>query len=160
MNIFSVKSLGLYSLAIGGSIAFFQLVTSYGEANVKAPIAITGKYLITSTNLPDCLARQQLALDLQQSGIYLNASLASDLQLSQTTTISRPTLSGKLAAGQDRIDLIGALSIASCPQPLKVQISGSIHDRRLQGQMLFDDAAKPIEFTGILQPISKSASAH
>ena len=50
MNLFSAKSIGLYSLAIGSAIVFFQVVTSYGEANIKAPISIAGDYLINAQN--------------------------------------------------------------------------------------------------------------
>jgi hypothetical protein len=75
MKIFSIKSIGLYSLAIGSAIAFFQLVTSYGEANVKAPISVSGSYLISGQDLPGCLHNKALLFKLQQSGIYLNANL-------------------------------------------------------------------------------------
>jgi hypothetical protein len=98
----------LYSLAIGSAIGFFQIVTSYGEANIKAPISIAGDYLINTQNLPGCLDRQQLVLKLQQSGIYLNASLINnDREESLKQQQEKTTFSGRL---HDRkLDLVGLL---------------------------------------------------
>jgi hypothetical protein len=154
MQIFTAKSIGIYSLAIGGSIVFFQLVTGYGEANSKAPIAITGTYLITAQNLPGCLYQKKLALNLLQSGIYLNASLVKNQPKTTTSSNSYPTLSGKLKARQ--LNLSGLLPPEICPQPSRLQITGSIQgdrDRRLQGQLWI--AGKSSEFTATLQPIDR-----
>ncbi len=133
MKNFSARSLGLYSLAIGGSIAFFLLITSYGEAHIKAPLAITGRYSIVDRNLPNCLQNKQLLLDLQQSGIYLNASLVENSG-NATSTTTRPTLSGQLSDRQ--LNLSGPLPIAICPQLTSVRIVGTIATTgHLQGQI-------------------------
>lgn len=163
MQIFTAKSIGIYSLAIGGSIVFFQLVTGYGEAHSKAPIAITGTYLITAQNLPSCLYQQNLALNLLQSGIYLNASLVKNQPKTTTSSNSYPTLSGKLKDRQ--LNLSGLLPPQICPQPSRLQITGSIQgdrDRRLQGQLWIagksgklSPADRSIEFTATLQPIDR-----
>jgi hypothetical protein len=165
MQIFSAKSIGIYSLAIGGSIVFFQLVTGYGEAHSKAPIAITGTYLITAPNLPGCLHQKKLALNLLQSGIYLNASLVNHQPKITTSSNSYPTLSGKLKNRQ--LNLSGRLPAAICPQSSILQITGSIQgdrDRRLQGQLWLAgksgesqsaDRQTTTEFTATQQPIDR-----
>lgn len=169
MNVFSAKSIGLYSLAIGSAIVFFQVVTSYGEANIKAPISVNGNYLINARNLPDCLHQKQLVLQLQQSGVYLNASLIKDKQENTNTRATRPTFSGRL---QDlKLNLSGTLSPEICPQPSQLQITGSIsktstaieRPRLLQGQLRLTNrniqSSSPVEFTGTIQP-SERTSQH
>ena len=124
MNVFSAKSIGLYSLAIGSAIGFFNLVTSYGEANIKAPPPMAGIYAIVAENLPGCLQHKALSFNIQQSGIYLNANLnASEIENTNslkpndrsTTPIAnpRPTFSGKLQ-GQ-KLDLSGIVPTTTCP---------------------------------------------
>ncbi|MBC6435921.1 hypothetical protein FM036_43120, partial [Nostoc sp. HG1] len=50
----------------------------YGENNLKAPPPINGLYRLTlSENLPNCEKSDTLTLKIQQSGIYLNASVLS-----------------------------------------------------------------------------------
>jgi hypothetical protein len=170
MNIFSAKSIGLYSLAIASAIGFFQLVTSYGEANIKAPISITGNYLITATNSPACLHQKSLLLKLQQSGIYLNASLVNNRQEPTTIADSQPTFSGRLEDRQ--LSLIGLLPKAICPESLQLRMVGSIAkisdptdlDRKLQGQIWLTSQDRhqtsPVDFTATLQRSTKSAQPH
>lgn len=180
MNIFSVKSVILYSLAIGSAIGFFQIVTSYGEANIKAPISVTGNYLITAEKLPSCLQGKQLLLKLQQSGIYLNASIVNEA----TAKDNRPTFSGRLNHRQ--LNLIGILPTNICAQLSQLKIAGSLvehfpakiiksnssgavavvnkHPQELQGQ--FQVASKnssyttPFEFTAIIQPSTQRSQSH
>jgi hypothetical protein len=190
MKNFSVKSIGLYSLAIGGAIVFFQFVTSYGEANLKAPTAVTGNYLITLKNLAGCLQHKSLLMNLKQSGIYLNASLTiiekSDsakgletierLQLTNSRDVP-PTLSGRLLVPSavtipnQKFSLSGLLPIATCPQSSPAEITGSLaqiltpkQPRKLTGQLSISSPdgvmLPPVEFTGILIRSQKSAVAH
>jgi hypothetical protein len=135
VNTFSVKSIGLYSLAIGSSIVFFHLVTSYGEAHLQAPSAIAGVYAIVDPqNLPDCLHQSQLALDLQQSGMYLTANLTTDSTNPPNPNANRPTLSGRFRDRQ--LQLEGLVPTKICPQLSRIQITGTIApDRRLQGRL-------------------------
>ena len=174
MNIFSLKSIGLYSLVVGSAIGFFQIVTSYGEANIKAPISVVGNYLITAEQLPNCLQNKQLLLKLQQSGIYLNASAIDRGQIN-TTKDDHPTLSGRLN-GQ-KLQLTGILPATVCDRSSQIRIIGSfinlphqIVDRQttgtdkilakqppqLQGQLSIDlqdgSQSSPVNFTGIVQP--------
>lgn len=176
MNVFSFKSVGLYSLAIGVTVVFFQIVTSYGSANLKAPISVEGNYLLNSQKLPGCLQDKILLLKLQQSGIYLNASLMKidrlvgvdinnlvEKSLSNQRNI-RPTLTGKLAQSTSNLltqkfSLSGLLPITTCAQSSQLKISGSLgekltpkHPRQLQGKIAIADETniwtQPVEFTG------------
>jgi hypothetical protein len=171
MNSFSLKSIGLYSLAIGSAIVFFHAITSYGEAKIKAPIAIAGNYLITAPKLPDCLHNKQLLLTLQQSGIYLNASLSNNLQKTLSISDSHPTLSGRLQAR--KLNLSGQIPTTICPQLSQLQIAAAIakidttidkNISKLRGRLSFSTSSvpqtDPIDFTATLQPSTRSASSH
>lgn len=170
MNVFSAKSIGLYSLAIGSSIGFFQIVTSYGEANIKAPISVTGNYLITAQNLPNCLQQKQLVLKLQQSGVYLNASIVKDKQDLTNNRDTRPTFSGRLQERQ--LNLSGTLPPEICPQSSQLKIAGTItntstateRQQLLQGKLWLatrnSQRPAPVEFTGTLQPSNRSVQSH
>jgi hypothetical protein len=180
MNIFSAKSIGLYSLAIGSAIGFFNLVTSYGEANIKAPQPMAGIYPIVAANLPGCLEHKALVFNIQQSGIYLNANLnMSDvknpdlpqLKVKDRSSIPannpRPTFSGKLQ-GQ-KLDLNGIVPTASCPLRSQLRLSGSLaqsgvqNGQKLQGQLWLIDLThpqgSPVNFTAIQQPQTPSTSS-
>jgi hypothetical protein len=176
MKFFPLKSVGLYGLAIGVTVMFFQIVTSYGSAHLKAPISIEGNYLLNDQKLPSCLQQKTLLLKLQQSGIYLNANLIEidqfigtdidrlvDKSLSKNRNI-RPTLSGKLAQSSanlptQKFSLSGSLSIATCAQSSRVEMSGFLvekltpkHPQQLQVQLVISDGAniwtQPVKFTG------------
>lgn len=76
MNHFNVKSLTFYGVAIGSVLLLFKTVTAYGENNLQAPPPLDGRYRFTlATNLPSCKKADSVVLNIQQSGIYLNASL-------------------------------------------------------------------------------------
>lgn len=181
MNVFSAKSIGLYALAIGSAIGFFNLVTSYGEANIKAPQAIAGIYPIVAENLPGCLQRKALLFNIQQSGIYLNANLNSidvknadllnvkfkDRSPTTPSTNPRPTFAGKLQ-GQ-KLDLSGSVPIANCPIPSQLRLSGAFvktgtRNLKLQGQLWLTDPThpqgSPINFTATQQPLVPATSSH
>lgn len=188
MNVFSLKLVGLYSLAIGATIVFFHTVTSYGSANLKAPISIEGNYLLNDQKLPGCLQHKTLLLKLQQSGIYLNASLVEidrlvgvdtnklvDKDLSTNRNI-RPTLSGKLVQSASTLPtqtfrLIGLLPTAICAQSSQLDISGSLAEKlipsqpqQLQGQLAISNGTntwtQPVKFTGNSIPSIRSNETH
>ncbi|MEH2299909.1 MAG: hypothetical protein V7K88_13005 [Nostoc sp.] len=76
MNHFKFKSLAFYGVAIILVLLLFKTVTVYGENNLKAPPPVNGRYRLTlSENLPNCEKSDTLTLNIQQSGIYLNASV-------------------------------------------------------------------------------------
>jgi hypothetical protein len=187
MKIFSIKSIGLYGLAIGGAIGFFHLVTSYGEAQIKAPISISGNYLIAGQELPGCLQHKSLLFKLQQSGVYLNANLtildksagADILKIVDRSGLNdldlRPTFSGRL---QDRIfNLSGRLPPTTCPQLSQLTIVGSLaqalaskndpepnQQQQFSGQLSLESLNKidtlPVKFTGMSISSIKSDRSH
>jgi hypothetical protein len=76
MNHFNFKSLTFYGVAISSVLILFKAVTAYGETKLQAPTKISDRYLLTlAAKLPDCQQTNSLVLNIQQSGIYLNASL-------------------------------------------------------------------------------------
>jgi hypothetical protein len=188
MKSFSVKSIGLYSLAIGSAIVFFQFVTSYGEANIKAPSSVAGNYLIARQKLPGCLQNKALLLKLQQSGIYLSANLmvidepkGGDIpetidrfsRRDAAPADPRPTFSGKLqtATRPNQLDLIGLMPTKACPPSSQLRMTGLIaaNDARiyyrtpqLQGKLWLTspdlNQALPVEFTGVRQKTIPSST--
>lgn len=188
MNVFSLTSVGLYSLTIGTTVVFFNFVTSYGSANLKAPISVEGSYLINDQKLPGCLQNKTLLLKLQQSGIYLNASLieidrfiGADMTktIDKSLSINRniqPTLSGKLVQSAatlptQKFSLSGSLPIVNCAQSSQLEISGSLgekltpkHPQQLQGQLAISNGTniqtQAVEFTGKSIPSVRSNDSH
>ncbi|WP_392533010.1 hypothetical protein [Nostoc sp. C117] len=76
MNHFNFKSLAFYGVAISSVLLLFKTVTVYGENNLKAPPVVSDRYRLTlAGNLPNCEKSDTLLLNIQQSGIYLNASV-------------------------------------------------------------------------------------
>lgn len=74
MSHFNLKTLTFYGVMIGSVLLLFKGVTAYGE-NLKAPKAIGGTYQLTSSDLPDCLQSERLMLTIEQSGLYIAATL-------------------------------------------------------------------------------------
>ena len=78
MNHFNLKSLTFYGIAIGSVLLLFKTVSAYGETNLKAPPAMSDRYrLALAEDIPNCDKPDKLILNIQQSGIYLNASFLS-----------------------------------------------------------------------------------
>ncbi|MBW4615181.1 MAG: hypothetical protein KME21_18290 [Desmonostoc vinosum HA7617-LM4] len=76
MNHFNFKSLTFYGVAIGSVLLLFKAVTAYGENHLQASPMISDRYRLTLIEkLPNCEKSDKLMLNIQQSGIYLNASL-------------------------------------------------------------------------------------
>ncbi|MBW4511210.1 MAG: hypothetical protein KME64_32545 [Scytonematopsis contorta HA4267-MV1] len=93
MSHFNAKSLTFYGVIISSVIVFFKVVSAYGESNLKAAVPIGGNYsLLLAEKLPDCEKTDKLRLNIQQSGIYLNASLSSDTV--SATTLTQLPLTG------------------------------------------------------------------
>jgi hypothetical protein len=98
MSHFNLKSIAFYGIAISSVVVLFRIVSTYGEANLKAPPSIGGSYQINAQNLPECLKSDALVLNIKQSGIYLNGSLLPAKTDVQTATIAeeKPSLNGRL----------------------------------------------------------------
>jgi hypothetical protein len=76
MNNFNFKSLAISGIGIASLLILFKTVTAYGENNLRTTSLINSRYRLTlAKNLPNCEKGNSLILNIQQSGIYLNASL-------------------------------------------------------------------------------------
>ncbi|WP_445635530.1 Lipoprotein [Nostoc sp. DSM 114161] len=76
MNHFNFKSFAFYGVAISSVLLLFKTVSAYGENNLKAPPKVSDRYRLTlAENLPNCEKSDTLTLNIEQSGIYLNASV-------------------------------------------------------------------------------------
>lgn len=160
MSHFNLKSLIFYGVAIASVLALFEVVTAYGESNLKAPTAIDGRYRLSYTQ-PNCGKANALVLVIQQSGIYLNGSLlpalADDQQLRSAE--KRPTLAGQMYNQQ--ISLAGTVPTSilcnnisettASDRPLGNSFSSiKLHQARgenLTGEMSVSGSLDIIEFT-------------
>jgi hypothetical protein len=141
-NHFKLQSLVFYGVAISSVLLLFKVVTAYGETNLKAPALIEARYRLSlDQNLPNCLQLSDLVLDLQQSGIYLNASLLpADSNAHKTRAgEKRPSLTGKL--GNQQLQLSGSVPISEiCNRPVgstvnAVTIQSQIEKAGLAGKL-------------------------
>lgn len=134
MKHFNLKSLGFYGVAIGAVVILFNVVSAYGESKLKAPPAIGGSYRLNAQNLPGCLKADNLILSIQQSGIYLFASLLPADTNAKLTAIAeeKPSLTGQLS--NQNLSLSGTVpALPKCGEAIKIQ--GRIEDKTLTGQM-------------------------
>lgn len=103
MHHFKLKSITFYGVTIALVLLLFKVVTAYGESNIKAPLAIKSHYgLVFRENLPICNKSNVLALNIQQSGIYLNGFLVPATSPTKTSKVSKThsLLTGRLENGQ------------------------------------------------------------
>jgi hypothetical protein len=137
--------MSFYGVAILFVMALFSVTTNYGEANLKAPMKIAGRYRITAKNLPGCLKSEPLVLSIEQSGIYLSGSLleADERIQTQTAAKKKPDLTG-LWENQN-LSLSGDLiHLRSCePEELTIQIQGSIAKNLLKGTLKLGSETVP-----------------
>lgn len=116
----SPKSLLFYGTMIGSVVILFRAVSWYGEKNLMAPPNVAGQY-ISEQSLPGCPESTQLALTIQQSGVYLHGALrlveSSEESASQSSSVKEYlTLRGVLE--QQNISLTGsALLPETCQIP-------------------------------------------
>ncbi len=169
------KSLAFYGLTIGSVLVLFKAVTAYGESNLKAPQQIGDRYrLVFSDNLPNCEKLDDLMLNIQQSGIYLNGSLFSAKTKAETSTGTheKPSLTGILSHQQ--LSLSGKVpksilcNIASAnkggythPQDnllnlVTIQIQMLDKDS-LAGQLTVGSIPKTLKFTTLPQTAQESS---
>lgn len=155
---FSLKSLAFYGLAITSVLTLFSLTTAYGDANLKAPHKIDGRYAINTQLGLSCLAGKPMVLMLQQSGIYLTGSLLLPDAPEQTVEMAaeRPTLTGRWDDVKIRMD--GSLAYIPGCQEEQVTLEGSIAQEVLNGTMRFSSTATSPKFTAQRQ--AKQAISH
>jgi hypothetical protein len=151
------KLLGFYGTAIGSVVLLFNMVSTYGESNLKAPAAIGGSYRIQSQNLPGCLQSDGLRLSIKQSGIYLNGSLLLEKggEELKTNAEEKSTLVGKWE--NQKLSLLGAVphliacngnseqGKGSSSQTL-VNIQGVIEGESLKGKIKVSSASEEVDF--------------
>ncbi|PSB28124.1 hypothetical protein [Stenomitos frigidus] len=151
-NHFTLKSLSFYGGAIAFVIILFSMVTAYGEANLKAPQKIAGRYQIPAQDLPGCLKSEQLILLVQQSGIYLTGSLLTvdTVDTLEKRAIERPSMTGNWK--NQRLALHGDASyLPKCQGDVKIQ--GAIAQQSLNGTLNLSAAPGDIPFTARLEAL-------
>lgn len=162
MNHFNFKSLVFYGTAITSVLLLFKTVTAYGENNLKAPPVINGVYRLTlAQNLSNCEQSQPLNLNLQQSGIYFNASLLPANLNTKTSPKEqiKPSITGiiknqelNLSGKIDSSMLCHTATPPNTPDHL-VTIQMKIADRgNLTGQLTLSSIPQPWQFTALAQP--------
>ncbi|HEY9690839.1 MAG TPA: hypothetical protein V6D15_01405 [Oculatellaceae cyanobacterium] len=143
---FNLKTLSFYAVAIGSVVILFNVVSAYGEANIKAPPVINGNYRLKAKNLPECVNSADLILHIQQSGIYLNGSLLPATNDSHVQTIAeeKPSLNGQLQNQQ--VQLSGSAPfLNNCNNPT-VEMQGTVDDKNLQGTITLSPSYQKVEF--------------
>lgn len=153
MNHLKFQSLAFYGVAIGSVLILFKVVTTYGEANVKAPAPIEGRYrLALEGSIPNCSPVSNLVLGIQQSGIYLNGFL-SPAQISQdsSTAAEKSSLTGAL--NNQQLLLSGKVPTNLCSNPAawdanSVTIQAQIQKESLAGKLVLS-ASKEFKFTAL-----------
>jgi hypothetical protein len=144
------NSLVFYAIAIGLVLVLFKGVTAYGESRLQAPTNIGGNYQVTlDENIPNCQQLKPPTLIIQQSGIYLNASLVKDVNHQETS----PPLTGKFERQQ--LNLQGNIPAKIlCEQTIPVTIQAkTISPNNLSGKMSVNQGSSPtpITFSATLQ---------
>jgi hypothetical protein len=155
MNHFNFKSLTFYGVAIISVLLLFKTVTVYGENNLKAPPSINGRYRLTlSENLPNCEKSDTLTLKIQQSGIYLNASVLS--ANANADTDEKHSLAGIFRNQQLNLSgKVGKSILCNIPRPQNdslnsVTIQMQLVDKNnMTGQLTINGIPQPLKFTAV-----------
>lgn len=176
MSRFNLKSLTFYGGAIAAVVVLFEVVTAYGENNLKAPINIDGRYRLSYTPQPDCLNSNAPVLTIQQSGIYLNGSLlpAQTNAVQPTSAEKKTTLTGQMRNQQ--LSLVGTVpksilcnnisqaEVSNRPKdnsPSSVTIQSQVQgEKTLEGQITISGMTKVIGFTGQREDAAQPSNSH
>jgi|GEM_PF-545168 hypothetical protein len=180
MSHFSLKSLAFYATAIGSVLLLFNRVTAYGESNLKPPKDINGRYRLEfAQNLPGCEKSDSFLLNIQQSGVYVNASvLAMDTDHEVSSKRTLPTLSGSLNSQESsqkisqKLNLQGKAPISALcnikdeksrketasvvvemglqSEKPNTQVSTAVASQ-LNGQLILEKSAQPIPFKATIE---------
>lgn len=161
MQKLNLKSVVFYGIAIGFVLILFKVITAYGETHLKAPPQISTKYrLMFAENLPVCEKLEPLMLNIEQSGIYVNAFLSAD---NSTSGKIKPTLTGKL--NNQQLTLSGQTpkstlcNVKDHTQELVTIHSSVTKQPNLSGQMTINGFSKPIKFTAIPEKVKKKSQS-
>ncbi|MDZ8185103.1 MAG: hypothetical protein RMX96_09650 [Nostoc sp. ChiSLP02] len=167
MSHFNFKSLAFYGIAIASVLVLFRTVTVYGENNLKAPAVVSDRYRLTlDENLPNCEKPDTLALNIEQSGIYLNASLSP--ANSNADFNEKHSLIGILKNQQ--LNLSGNINrsiLCNIPQSQEnslnsVTIQMQLAERgSVPGQLTVNGIPQTLKFTAVPEKVSeKSQNSH
>lgn len=163
MNNFNVKSLTFYGITIGSVLLLFKTVTAYGENNLKAPPVIDGRYLLTlATSLPSCETADTLVLNMQQSGIYLNASLLpvnpnadTEQQLSLTGILKNQQVS---FSGKINPEILCHHSNSQVYPSKSATMQMQLIDQgKVKGQLTVNGIPQTFKFTATKQPTQEKS---
>ncbi len=157
MNHFNFKSLAFYGVAISSVLLLFKVVTAYGENNLKAPPPVNGRYRLTlAENLPNCEKSDTLTLNVEQSGIYLNASVLP--AIANVDTDEKLSLTGILKNQQLNLSgKVGRSILCNIPRPQNdplnsVTIQMQLMDKaNITGQLTIKGIPQTLKFTAVPQ---------
>jgi hypothetical protein len=168
------KHVLFYVVIIGSVLVLFQLVSTYGESNLKAPPNVNGRYLSASPP-PGCLDGDRLVLTIQQSGIYLNGfvnlgqdSMPQNAAESESTSEAKPSLTGlwkpeqlTLAGETDVLDCVANKQSSSSSAASTVTVQGQVKaDAVFTGQLSVEGSPQPWQFTAQRQAAAKPKAGH
>jgi hypothetical protein len=133
MKNFSAKSVAFYGLSIGFVAILFSVVTAYGETHLKASMPISGDYSFQLSPRQGCPTENQVNLSIQQSGIYVGASLTNTqmLKASEKKSSKAMTLNGQWKNQQ--LTLEGVVPSTVFCTKLKKYSQNSLVPIRIQG---------------------------
>jgi hypothetical protein len=163
MTDFNFKSLGFYGITIVSVLILFKVVTAYGENNLQPPAAISPLYLLTlAEKLPNCEKSNTLRLNIQQSGVYLNAALSSEN--SQINTEETLSLTGIIKNQQlniaGKVDQSIFCNLSKSPNEsissISIQISLA-NKGSYSGKLNIGGISQPIEFIAVPQSEQRSS---
>ena len=149
---FNLTSLAFYGGAIGAVVALFSFATAYGEANLKAPTKLDGRYRIAAQALPGCLKAEALILTIKQSGIYLSGSLLNADETDRTLTASKKQSSLTGMFDRDRLTLSGVPShLDACQKTAQIPeltLRGSVTEGTIKGNIRLESGSADVNFIG------------
>ncbi len=163
---FNTKSLTFYAIAIGSVLLLFNVVTAYGESNLKAPKTIGGRYqLALANNLPGCSQVAPLMLQLDQSGTYINAAILKKEVQNSMSAEEKLTLTGLFKESQ--LSLAGNIDksvLCGFPQESgerAIAINSKIDGDKLVGEIAINgEATTPFTAQKAASPRASPSSSH
>jgi hypothetical protein len=187
MSHFSKKSFIFYGVAIGSVIALFSVVTAYGESHLTVAAPIYGKYQLRVSPQADCPNPEILDLAVQQSGVYVTATLqpesaannpaannpaANNPAANHSAPLKGPEPSALSGLWQrERLRLEGQ-GLEICPiatgagtaadsQPVPLRIEAQLSQGQLTGSIVSDSVDRKLTFVGerALPPASASETS-
>ncbi|MBW4665200.1 MAG: hypothetical protein KME01_13520 [Chroococcus sp. CMT-3BRIN-NPC107] len=166
---FNVKSLTFYAVAISSVLLLFKVVTAYGESKLKAPQTIGGSYRLTFANsLPGCPQIAPVMLQLDQSGMYVNAAMLKPLATEAEHKMSaeeKLTLTGLFKNRELNLGGKVAKSVLCGVQEsgeTAITLTSQIDGNKLAGEISINGEGAKTPFTGekAESPNAAPASSH